>query len=325
MTTATLAIEIKKNVSIVDLLTKLGYAPAKTSGKETIYLSMLRDSDTKPSLCVNNELGVWYDHGGPNWSGCRGGNIIDFGIAYWRTKDVTLVIERIVTTTNYQLVCISNEPPIPKSSRPRIPIKLPNYKVEDVREIGNTPAITEYLKSRGIYDLAKGRLKEISYYVKDESGKKKHFFAAGWKNNMGGWEVRNKYFKGCIGHKGITVISGSGELVVMFEGYLNYLSWLIDNPDTDHTLINLNTITLLDIGIKIAKDFSRVDIFFDNDPAGEAAQVEVIKAIPYAVDRSNLYTGFNDYNEMITSRIKTQSDASKPVNLFANLKVSFSR
>src|SRR3546814_1350866 len=81
---------INREVSLVDLLSRLGHEPARRSRKELIYLSMLRDNDTSPSLSVNDQLGVWYDHGLG-----KGGSVIDFGLSYWNTTSVKEVAERI--------------------------------------------------------------------------------------------------------------------------------------------------------------------------------------------------------------------------------------
>lgn len=73
--------ELKEQGSIVDLLSRLGHQPVPKRGREKMYISMLRDDDTDPSFSVNDELGVWFDHGAG-----KGGNIIDFGLAYWNAE-----------------------------------------------------------------------------------------------------------------------------------------------------------------------------------------------------------------------------------------------
>ena len=85
--------EIKEQVSLVDLLARLGYKPLPRHGREKVYLSMIRDDDTSPSFTVNDELGVWFDHGIR-----KGGNIIDFGLAYWKGLDFNEVLVKIKET-----------------------------------------------------------------------------------------------------------------------------------------------------------------------------------------------------------------------------------
>jgi len=287
--------EIKQQTSIVNLLSRLGYEPKKVSGKEHFYCSMLRDSDTKPSLCVNSELDVWFDHGMG-----KGGNVIDFGLLYWKNYAFHEVLTEIIKVCNMDLDRLSA--PVGKInelSRKRRPVKIPNYKIEEIKALGTNYAITDYIKSRCIWNVAQKRLKEVYYYVTDEKHMKKDFFAAGWQNENGGWEVRNKYFKGCLGRKGLTFISGSSDHVSVFEGYMNYLSWLSENMASTDTVIVLNSIAFLSAGIKRAIPYQKVHLYFDLDPSGEEATRLFQSAIPTAIDQSHIYKGYNDYNEKL--------------------------
>lgn len=306
--------ELKEQGSIVDLLSRLGYQPVPKRGREKMYYSMLREDDHDPSFSVNDDLGVWFDHG----SG-RGGNIIDFGLLYWKHLGFNDVVKKI------QQVC-SLEPGESKIARPRKAVKIPQHIVEQVKPLGTHPAITDYLKGRGVFEVAKKYLSEVYYYVEDDKGVRKHYFAAGWPNENNSWEVRNRYFKGCMGHKGITVISGHPKKAVVFEGFLNFLSWRLENPDADHSVIVLNTLTLLQQGINKAKAFSGLDIYFDRDKGGKSATNDFIRTLPYATDRSKLYDGFNDYNDKIKAALKIAAEEkSKKNDFFSNVRVPFER
>lgn len=290
MSTLLNARELKEQASIVDLLARLGYQPVKKSGKEHFYLSMLRDSDTQPSMSVNDQLGVWFDHG----SG-KGGNIIDFGLAYWPGSTFNEVVGKIQSAAEPHL--------LQRTLRPRRPVKVRNYAIEEIKDLGTHPAITNYLKNRGVFDVAKTHLSEIYYVVEDDKGLRKPFFAAGWKNETGSWEVRNKYFKGCLGNKAITFIPGDLKRAAVFEGFLDCLSWLKENENTGESLIVLNTLTLIHEGIARAKQFSSIDIYFDHDPAGHHATKDFLTALPYATDRSAIYKGYNDYNDKLVAHM----------------------
>ncbi|HEY4197294.1 MAG TPA: SDR family NAD(P)-dependent oxidoreductase, partial [Mucilaginibacter sp.] len=149
---------------------------------------------------------------------------------------------------------------------------------------------------------------------------------AGWLNEHNSWEVRNRYFKGCTGHKGITYIPGHPKKAALFEGFIDFLSWRLENREADHSIIVLNSINLLQQGIKKAMTFSSLDIYFDRDKGGITATRDFIKALPYASDRSAVYAGFNDYNHKIKSQLKLPvSDEGKKNNFFANVRVPFSR
>ena len=286
-----LSSQIKEQISLVDLLSRLGYQPVRTAGQEILYLSMIRDSDTKPSFAVNDGLGVWYDHG----TG-KGGNIIDFGLAYWKMP-FQEVLEKIMQVAGNPLPLKDWAPEA--KFRKRSAVKIPHYEIQEIKELGNNPAITEYLQSRCVWEAAQGRLKEIYYYVEDQKRLRKYFFAAGWQNELGSWEVRNQYFKGCLGHKAISFIPGDDTKLAVFEGYLNYLSWLTENPQATGSVLVLNSIALIQGAIRKAKDYPEVNLFFDRDSAGHLAGLDFKKAVPQATDCSHHYLHYNDYNDKL--------------------------
>jgi DNA primase len=283
--------EIKDTVSLVDLLSRLGYQPAKTIGSEKYYHSMLQDNDSKPSFSVNEQLGIWYDH-----SLGKGGNIIDFGLAYWHLP-FQETLEKIAQVCDSDLPLINYDRP--ENSRKRSAVKIPHYEVEDIKALGNNPVITDYLHYRGVWQAAQNRLREVYYYVEDQKKQRKYFFAAGWQNELGSWEVRNKYFKGCLGHKAISFIPGDEQRLSVFEGYINYLSWQTENPLATDSILVLNSIALLNTAAKKAQQYSDVAIYFDRDQTGHKATLELIKAVPKARDHSAIYDGRNDYNDKL--------------------------
>ncbi len=172
--------EIRDQVSPVDFLARLGYQPAYKSGKEHFYLSMLREERT-PSFCVDDKLGVWYDWGGANPSGIKGGNVIDLALAYWYPLSFREVLEKINKVCNIEPGTdfkLNRE-----NLRPRKATKIPNYKISEIKELGNNPAITNYLQARGIWPVAHEHLKEVYYYIEDEKKLRKYFFSAGFRSN----------------------------------------------------------------------------------------------------------------------------------------------
>lgn len=296
--------QIKDQVSLVDLLARLGHAPAYRSGKELFYRSMLRQENT-PSLCVNDGMDVWFDHGGANPSGIKGGNVIDFGLAYWHPTTFPEVLDRIsnIMAIPHQATPEEYE----RRKRPRQQAThIPNYRIEAVKELGAHPAITRYLQSRGIWEAAQGRIKEVHYAIHSGPKQGRKFFSAGWQNDNGAWELRNRIgdrdFKSCLGHKATTFISGDPDTLSLFEGYMDYLSWLSDNPKATDTVIVLNSVSLIDAAVDKASSFATINAYFDRDKAGKAALQTLQQALPQARDRSGIYEGYKDYNEMLLAR-----------------------
>ena len=285
--------EIKENYSLVDLLKHLGYEPVKRVRNEQLYLSMLRDSDTIPSFSVNDKQGTWFDFGEG-----KGGNIIDFALQYWQGVSFPEVLEKIVLTCG-GLIPVSGT--ALNYKRQPLAETEPHYKILDIKELGNNAAILQYLKSRGISSVAEGRLKEIYYYVEDDTEKRSKFFAAGWQNEQGAWEIRNVNFKGCLGHKAISFIPDSEKRLAVFEGFFNYLSWLTENKFASDSVLVLISLSLLQAGIEKAQNFRQVNLYFDNDPSGHNATAQFTAEIPWAIDRSDIYANYNDYNDLIVA------------------------
>lgn len=288
------ASEIKENYSLADLLARLGFEPVKRVRNEQLYLSMLRDSDTTPSFSVNDKQGTWFDFGEG-----KGGNIIDFGLRYWQGLAFYEVLEKIVETSNG---ISPNLISAPNYKRQLVMDKEPNYAILDIKDLGGNAAIGNYLESRGISTVAEGRLKEIYYYVEDEDKKRNNYFAAGWQNEQGAWEIRNVHFKGCLGHKAISFIPNSEKRLSVFEGFFNYLSWLTENPFAPDSALVLNSLSLLQAGISKAQGFDDISLYFDNDPSGRQATVDFKAALPWAKDSAGIYTGYNDYNDLIVAQ-----------------------
>jgi len=289
--------EIKDTISMIDFLGRLGFQPASKPSRETKYISPLRDSDTDASFSVNDAKGVWRDYG----TG-QGGNIIDFAMLYWKGLRFTEALDKISEVCNMAIDSGNARTEGRKRIRPAV--QIPNYKVEEVKPYGGNAAINNFLSTRGVLQAAEGRISEVYYYVQDDKGVRKNYFASGWQNELGGWEVRNKYFKGCLGKKGLTFISRDPKQLVVFEGYMNYLSWVNDNRLSEKSVLVLNSLALLESGIKKASSFSDIDLFMDHDKAGIAATLAWKQALPYSVDKSAVYSGYNDYNEKTMAELK---------------------
>ncbi|WP_207423767.1 toprim domain-containing protein [Desertivirga brevis] len=312
------ATEINRQVSLVELLSRLGYQPRSKSGKEFFYLSMIRDSDTKPSFCVNSEYSVWFDHGLG-----RGGNVVEFAKLYWKNLEFKEVLEEIGRVMNLSPVPTQVRKESREEKRRRFQ-KVPHYKVDETKPLGNHPSITAYLKSRGVWDVAGERLKEVYYHVLDDNNQRKNFYAAGWKNDLGGWEVRNKYFKGCLGKKALSFIPGDKNKLLVFEGFLDYLSWLFEHRKSQESVIVLNSLVLLPQAIARASHFAEVSIFFDFDRKGREATKSFVEQVPGSSDLSGHYQGHNDYNEKLMSELNNL--VKEPFSEYmAKLKVGFSR
>ncbi|RZJ19972.1 MAG: hypothetical protein EON51_16225, partial [Acinetobacter sp.] len=140
---------------------------------------------------------------------------------------------------------------------------------------------------------------------------RREMFAAGWQNEQGGWEVRNAYFKGCLGKKAMSFIPGNPECIVLFEGMMDFLTWKRLSGKNDASILILNSLSFLNPAIQRIKDYHKAEIFFDHDRSGRNATKEILKNLPYCIDSSQIYQGFNDFNEKLQSMLNEQASVSK--------------
>jgi hypothetical protein len=287
--------ELKMGGGIPVLLELLGYKPLKQAGPELMYKGVLSPGDADPLFVVNKELDVWYDH-----SVRRGGNIIDFGMAYWNMP-FAVVLKKIAEFIKIDGSDYLN----PLIRKRRHAIRLPHYRVDEIKPLGNNLNITAYLTSRGIWETAQNTLSEVYYHVTDGKGVCKRFHAVGWQNELGSWEVRNQYFKGSLGHKAITFIGRDAGSLAIFDTCFSYLSWLIDNPCAFDSILIINAPNLLESAMSKAKVFLKISVYFNRSPDGLHRSVEFKRTLPWAVDRSIIYEGYNDYNEMLVKHLST--------------------
>lgn len=75
------------------------------------------------------------------------------------------------------------------------------------------PALIGYLRERGIDPAVAGALcREVHYAVGE-----RRFFAIGFRNDAGGWELRSPQFKGSSAPKSITTFDRHGDTALLFE------------------------------------------------------------------------------------------------------------
>ena len=170
--------------------------------------------------------------------------------------------------------------------------------IEKVRPLEN-PALLVYLTDRGI-DLAAAHAhcSEVHYRVAD-----KFYFATGFCNDNGGWELRNRYFKGCTS-KAPTTRRGDYPTCLVFEGFMDYLSFLTlkRNPTPPHNIVVLNSVMNLAKAVPFIASHERVYTYLDNDEAGRKATTELKEACRNLSDQSVYYRPHNDLNDYLRSR-----------------------
>ena len=190
----------------------------------------------------------------------------------------------------------------------------------EVRDLTH-PALLRYLQGRGInIELAKRECKELHF-----TNNGRPFFAIGFSNMAGGYEVRNSFFKGCIAPKDITHIRQQGEpreKCLVFEGFMDYLSFLTlrmkncpTMPDLDRQdYVILNSTSNVSKAIDVLYPYERIHCMLDNDKAGYEATRAIALEYSYHVrDFSHNYRGYSDLNDYLCGRKQEQKNIASQV------------
>lgn len=286
-----------KSIPLAAFLSRLGHEPAARKGTRLWYKSPLRQEQT-PSFKVDTALNCWYDFGIG-----RGGNLIDLAAELYKSTDL-----------RYLMRCIANNYPLPSvqtvaSSYPQRH-SAPGMEQFEVVPLEHR-ALIVYLQERGIpAHIAKTNCKEAHYSVNG-----KPYFAVVFENVSGGWELRNRYFKGCRGSKDISYLpwsrDGPSTECTVFEGFIDYLSALTLGIISGMDAIILNSVVNVNKAMPYLKGYTAINCYLDTDNAGQTARAELTAIYGSSViDRSALYSEFNDFNDFLVNRSFTPNTIS---------------
>lgn len=273
-------IQAIKCLSIRTYLAGRGLRPTKDNPRYGLYLSPLRKEHT-PSFKVDYAQNLWYDFGLG-----AGGSIIDLVMRLERCDFAQAL--RLLGNGERTPMAV----PVPSSDLPTDPA---------LRLLSDIPlrhlALVGYLSSRGIDPIiASACCREVHYAVGG-----RNYFAVGFRNDAGGWELRSERFKGSVSPKHITTIDNRSDTVVAFEGFMDFLSFLSMKPDEwPHINIAvLNSVVNLPKAIPFLSRHATIYAFFDNDNAGRKTTADLKRLCPNStvIDRSHLYREHKDLNE----------------------------
>ena len=293
------------NISIKDYLNSLGIQPVTEKGSYGMYRSPLREDNT-PSFKVDYNANLWCDYG----TG-EGGTLID------------LVMKQHECNA-YGAICRLEQGDTASFSfhgkdLPERDTKRQAASPIDIRRIQplQNPALIRYLQERGISPgTASPYVQEMYYRVGG-----KPYFALAFRNDSGGYELRNPRFKGSTS-KDITHIRQQGEprgKCLVFEGFMDYLSFLTlrmkncpTMPDLDRQdYVILNSTVNVPKAIDVLYPYERIHCMLDNDKAGYEATRAIELEYSYRVrDFSDNYRGYSDLNDYLCGRKQEQNQPS---------------
>lgn len=285
-----------QKISTIGFLASQGYQPETISGDNVWYRSPLRPGETKPSFKVNRELNKWIDFG----SGEKG-DIIDLvcKINNVSTTGALLILESPDIAQKLSL-SFGGQPSVITTNENRITL-------QHVQPLQNR-ALIQYIKSRGIAPGLAGRYCKEAYYTLTNisTGEIKRYFSLAFENDRHGWELRNRFFKGCISPKDITTISGTlNNVLSIFEGFFDFLAacqhFKVIRPAGTVIILN-STIHTEKVLPHLAK-YDQINLYLDNDHTGQRVTNTIKEHHSGVTDFSKiLYPGYKDFNEFLNSQ-----------------------
>jgi DNA primase len=278
-----------KETDMVDYLFALGYEPTKIRNADYWYISPLRNEKT-PSFKVNRRLNKWFDHGLGT-----GGNLIDFGIEYYQCS-VSDFLQK------FRVDFSVHQPGLDRTFEKQHESegKIQNLQV---KPLFSTPLL-HYLSQRKIpVRIANEFCKEVVYELGE-----KQYYAIGFENNSGGYELRNAFTKISSSPKDITVIENGAKDVSVFEGFFDLLSFMAINGREQLRVQNyivLNSISLFEKARPILETHNKVNLYLDRDQAGLDLASHALSVSEKYRDASSLYKNHKDLNEWLIAEGKS--------------------
>ena len=277
------------NISIKDYLNSLGIQPVTEKGSYGMYRSPLREDNT-PSFKVDYNA---------KQNGCNA-----YGAICRLEQDDT-------ASFSFHGKDLPERDTKRQAASP--------IEVRRIQPLQN-PALMRYLLERGISPgTAAPYVQEMYYRIGG-----KPYFALAFRNDSGGYELRNPRFKGSTS-KDITHIRQKGEpreKCLVFEGFMDYLSFLTLRMKNCPTMPNLDRqdYVILNSTVNVPKaidalyPYERIHCMLDNDKSGYEATRAIELEYSYRVrDFSDNYRGYSDLNDYLCGRKQEQKNAASQV------------
>jgi len=292
------------SIGLEEVLHALGHLPIRQDAKEAWYLNPF-GTESQASFKVDRSRNLWY-----LFSEGIGGTNTDF-----MQKYLNMTVKGVLEWASAQ--SFSSFPQQPEQIR-KIPTE---YRIDKVQELSH-PNLLRYLQERELSAKIYPYVKEVWFTIKNKS-----YYAIGFENRSGGWELRNPYYKGALLNKDISILhidpavqnadyqkihpdrvpSGphDGRLdkkIVVVEGFMDALSFIELKEDYQGDLLVLNSTSLIQKAFNSLEGYSDIYLLLDNDKAGRISTTKILNAYPYAEDFSHIYADHKDLNQYLIKK-----------------------
>jgi len=290
-------------LDMVQWLSQHNYEPQKIRGADHWYLSPFRD-EKEASFKVNKNKNVWYDHGLG-----KGGKLVDFVMEFYGCN-TSEALQKIVSFHPQEMLIATLTPPlkIPEKEIKNVPVEHENrIIITGVKHPITDVNLCRYAAKRKINtDVLNEWCREICFSLNNREYK-----AIGFKNNAGGYELRNEYFKGSSTPKFISYTDNNSKIITVFEGFFDLLSYYAIHKNQPQGLTNflvLNSLAFFERSLLLMEKHQTIKLYLDHDDAGRKHTNMALKRSPKFEDCGKLYKGYKDISEWLTESGKQQKN-----------------
>ena len=282
-----LSLEEIRDFDLVNYLASIGHRPEhiKKQGTDYWYLSPLR-TEGEASFKVNRTKNRWFDFGLG-----KGGNLIDFGVLYFNCS-VGEFLGKFRDGFSFQ-----QPTDLPFISQEGMDEKKYKIVITGERSISSY-ALFRYLHERHIpVAVANEFCREVSYELDG-----KPYYGIGLKNDSGGYEIRNAFFKCSSSPKDITTIDSGSDEVHIFEGFFDFLSFKTvyqNDPLAAGDCLILNGAAMFERAKPLLEKYPVKRLWLDHDTTGLAYTKYALSLNNGYRDESGLYIQHKDLNDWL--------------------------
>lgn len=288
-----------KLIAIPTLLAALGLKAVRFDRNGSYYRSPWSASgDHIPSLQVSPDGRAYHD-----WVTGSTGDIIDLTQKYIGSASVSDALTFMSKVLGTGMI-VPRDTQFPSQSS-FFYGKLPGIIVTEVVSLQTRRLLGYLWGQRGIHQtIACAYCQEVHYYLAGRP--ERPYYAIGWKNDSGGYELRNRFVKQAVAPKDVTTVNDLAACpFYIFEGFMDFLSaiqlGIVDMSRSNAIVINSTSMVKRALQVLSVYEPTQIICLLDADGAGRAATDAIIGAFPSARDFSSFYRrkGYNDVNDML--------------------------
>lgn len=281
--------QIKENCTCLDYLCRIVFVKKCSSG----YLCRCpwRD-DKEPSLSITPNGKGWHD-----FATGESGNIIDLVCRCLGTTDYRRVCAEFDGTAHFSFPQVKNTLTVGKEEKA--------YQTFQVKELRNHVLLDYMQNTRGIpVNIAQMFCNEAYYSFPQTPART--LFSVAFRNDKGGYELRNSFSKASVSPKWITTrLHRENAPYAVFEGFMDMLSFVTLCGEIRHNLIVLNSVSFASAAIEQLRNVNTtVYLCLDNDTAGDKTTAKFVDELPRAIDCRKRFAPHKDVNEYLLATMR---------------------